>query len=271
MIAHILTQDALTIFADGKVHTLGADHRSFNAAVEAVRANDLDRALTLVCPAKIVVEGTAQHPEFRVADGVVTYKGDELKGYAIAKLLEMLAEQFPIDSLVNFIVRVQNNPSSRAVLELYEFLEKGELPLLPDGRFIAYKRINKDWTDVHTSVNGANGTISNAVGAIVRMPRNQVDDDPTRTCSHGLHVCSMGYLSHFSGERVVAVAVAPEDVVAIPKDYNAQKMRCCKYEVLAEIQEPTVKNPWGTPVVDEYENDYEEEEEYEKDEETDAA
>lgn len=266
MIAHILTQDALTIFANGKVHTLGADHRSFNAAVEAVRANDLDRALTLVCPAKIVVEGTAQHPEFRVADGVVTYKGDELKGYAIAKLLEMLAEQFPIDSLVNFIVRVQNNPSSRAVLELYEFLEKGELPLLPDGRFIAYKRIKDDWTDCHT------GTISNAVGTVVEMSRNKVDDDPTRTCSHGLHVCSMGYLAHFGGERVVAVAVAPEDVVAIPKDYDAQKMRCCKYEVLAEIREPTVKNPWGTPVVDEYDYNYDdEEEEYEEDEEGDAA
>lgn len=264
-IAHILTDDTLTLFADGQVHTLHSDHRCFAQAVEAVRAGDLEHALELATPAKIVVEGTAQHPEFRVADGVVTYKGDELQGYAVAKLIEMLGERFPVDALVNFIVRVQDNPSSRAVLELYEFLEKGELPLLPDGRFIAYKRIQNDWTDCHS------GTISNAVGTVVEMPRNKVDDDPTCTCSHGLHVCSMGYLRHFSGERVVAVAVAPEDVVAIPKDYDAQKMRCCKYEVLAEIQEPTVKNPWGTPVVDEYDYDDEEEEEYEEDEETDAA
>ena len=271
MIAHILTDQALTIFDDGKVHSISNDSRVFDAAVEAVRKGDLEAALVLVNPSKLIIDGTANHPEFKLLDGVVSYKGIELHGYAIDKLLELLAEQFPIETLVNFIVRVQDNPSSRAVLELYAFLEKGELPLLPDGRFIAYKRIKEDWTDCHT------GQISNAVGTVVTMPRNQVDDDPTRTCSHGLHVCSMGYLSHFGGDRVVAVAVAPEDVVAIPKDYDDQKMRCCKYEVLAQIQEPTVKNPWGTPVLDhmqyvdpdddseeedDYEEEYEEETEY---------
>jgi hypothetical protein len=252
MIAHILTDSALTLFADGKIHALAADHKAFTRAVEAVRAGDLDEALRLASPANIVIDGTKDHPEFRVAHGVVTYKGSELKGYAIDKLIDLISNDYEITTIVNFIVRLQDNPSSRAILELYAFLEKGELPLLPDGRFIAYKRIKGDWTDCHT------GSISNHIGRVVEMPRNQVDDDPTRTCSHGLHVCSMGYLAHFGGERVVAVAVAPEDVVAIPKDYDDQKMRCCRYEVLAEIQEPTVKNPWGTPVVAEYEEGHDE-------------
>lgn len=257
MIAHILTDSALTLFADGKIHALSSTHKSFDRAVEAVRKGDVDEALRLACPANLVIDGTKDHPEFRVANGTVTYKGTELRGYAIDKLIELISNDYEISTIVNFIVRLQDNPSSRAILELYAFLEQGELPLLPDGRFIAYKRIKDDWTDCHT------GTISNHVGAVVSMPRNQVDDDPTRTCSHGLHVCSMGYLAHFGGQRVVAVAVAPEDVVAIPKDYDDQKMRCCRYEVLAEIQEPTVKNPWGTPVVDEesfYENDEPDEE-----------
>lgn len=254
-IAVILTDSALTLFANGKIQTLASDHKNFNRAVEAVRTGDLDEALRLASPANIVIDGTKDHPEFRVANGVVSYKGTELKGYAIDKLIELISNDYDISTIVNFIVRLQDNPSSRAILELYAFLEKGELPLLPDGRFIAYKRIREDWTDCHT------GSIENRVGNVVTMPRNQVDDDPTRTCSHGLHVCSMGYLAHFGGQRVVAVAVAPEDVVAIPKDYDDQKMRCCRYEVLAEIQEPTVKNPWGTPVVDEYEDDDEEEEE----------
>jgi hypothetical protein len=265
MIAHLLTADALTIFEDGKVHTLPSSNRSFNAAVEAVRQGDLDTALKLACPARIVIEGTTQHPDFKVAGGVVTYQGTELRGYDVTKLLEMLAERFPIDTLVNFIVRKERNPSSRAVNELYPFLEKGDLPLLPDGRFIAYKRINSDWTDCHTS------SVSNAVGTVVSMPRNKVDDNPNHTCSHGLHVCSMGYLADFGGERVVAVAVAPEDVVSVPVDYDAQKMRVCQYEVLAEIQEPTVKNPWGTPVVTEYEDEDEEDYEEEYEDEIDAA
>lgn len=267
MLANIITDSAVTIFDGGKVHTLSSDQPNFSKVVEALRTEDDELALKLIDPSRIVIDGTAEYPEFRVKDGVVTYQDQTLEGYAVEKILELVSSGFPIDALVKFLVRLQDNPSSRAVTELYEFLEKGQLPLLPDGRFIAYKRIKDDWTDCHT------GKISNAVGTIVTMPRNQVDDDSTRTCSHGLHVCSMGYLSHFSGARVVAVAVAPEDVVSIPKDYDAQKMRCCRYEVLAQIQEPTVHNPWGTPVVDEYDEDdeYEEEEEYEEDTEVDVA
>lgn len=269
MLANIITDSAVTIFDGGKVHTLSADHVNFSKVAEALRTENDELALKLIDPSRIVIDGTASHPEFQVRGGVVTYKDQTLGGYAVEKILELVSSGFPIDALVNFLVRLQNNPSSRAVTELYEFLEKGQLPLLPDGRFIAYKRIKDDWTDCHT------GKLSNVVGAVVTMPRNQVDDDSTRTCSHGLHVCSMGYLAHFSGARVVAVAVAPEDVVSIPKDYDAQKMRCCRYEVLAQIQEPTVHNPWGTPIVDEYEYEDEEEEEneeeYEEDEETDAA
>ena len=265
MFANIITDQAVTLFADGKPYTLASDSPTFPEVIKALRVHDYESALRLIDPSRIVIDGTEDYPDFKVAGGIVSYKGQELSGYAVDKILQLVSRGMPIEALVNFLVRLQDNPSSRAVTELYEFLEKGQLPLLPDGRFIAYKRINDNWTDCHT------GKISNTVGTVVTMPRNQVDDDSTRTCSHGLHVCSMGYLSHFGGERVVAVAVAPEDVVSIPKDYDAQKMRCCRYEVLAEIQEPTVKNPWGTPVVDEYDYDDEEEEEYEEDEETDAA
>lgn len=258
MLASIITDSAVTLFDGGKPISMSSDHVNFPRVVEALRTKDDELALQLIDPTRVVIDGTADHPEFQVKDGVVRYKDQELQGYAVEKILELVSSGFPIDALVAFLVRLQNNPSSRAVTELYEFLEKGQLPLLPDGRFIAYKRIKEDWTDCHT------GKISNIVGTVVEMLRNQVDDDSTRTCSHGLHVCSMGYLQHFNGDRVVAVAVSPEDVVSIPKDYNAQKMRCCRYEVLAEIQEPTVHNPWGTPVVDEYDED----EEYE---ETDAA
>lgn len=261
MIAHILTENALTLFSDGHIFTLDNTNRSFGRAVEAVRSGDLEQALKIMCPATILIEGTAEHPEFRVADGVVTYHGQPLKGYAISKLLELCSEQFPIEALVNFIVRVQDNPSNRAVEDLYRFLEYGELPLLPDGRFIAYKKIQEDWTDCRT------GTLTNTVGAVVEMPRNQVDDNPNNTCSHGLHVCSMEYLSSFGGARCVACAVDPADVVSIPIDYTNTKMRVCRYEVLAEIPQPQTQNPWNRPVVDEYEPD---EEDYEEEEEEEA-
>jgi hypothetical protein len=69
------------------------------------------------------------------------------------------------------------------------------------------------------------------------MPRNLVDDRDYETCSHGLHVCALSYVSSFidSGDRIVTVAIAPEDFVAVPKDYNFAKARVSRYEVMEDI------------------------------------
>jgi hypothetical protein len=122
-----------------------------------------------------------------------------------------------------------SNPSKRAVDELYGFLEKNNLPITPDGHFLAYKKVRDDYTDVHS------GTMDNGVGQIVEMERNEVDDNKDRTCSTGLHFCSQNYLNHFGGERIVIVKINPRDVVSIPSDYNDSKGRACRYEVIGEL------------------------------------
>jgi hypothetical protein len=138
------------------------------------------------------------------------------------------------------------------------------MPLDDDGDFIAYKRvraansaIDRRFVDIFT------GQIDNSPGASVALPRNQVDEDPERTCSHGLHVCSHEYLPHFgcgNGDAVVAVKVDPEHVVAIPRDYNNAKMRVSQYTVVKEI-EWDGGNPLGglyfTDEVDDEEDDEE--------------
>lgn len=250
MYPYMLTDKALTVFTPGEILTLDSSHFHFDRAIEALKFEDMGEVVRLMQPAVIIIEGTANFPEFTVKNGCAFYKGEELKGYTIDRLMEMITLGLPIEPIVNFIRRVSENPSSRAVNDLYRFLEFGQLPLMSDGRFLAYKRIRSDWKDVHS------GTFSNHVGAVIKMHRNQVDDDPTRTCSHGLHVCSMEYLRHFSGERIVAVAVDPKDVVAIPKDYNDTKMRVCEYTVMDEIPMPEDYNHWGRPVVDEYDDEY---------------
>ena len=124
-----------------------------------------------------------------------------------------------------------NNPSKRAVTELYGFLEKNSLPITPDGHFLAYKKVRKDFLDIHS------GTMSNAVGTVVEMERNMVDDDQNRTCSTGLHFCSQEYLAHFGDgtSRTVILKINPADVVSIPNDYNNSKGRACRYEVIGEL------------------------------------
>jgi hypothetical protein len=122
-----------------------------------------------------------------------------------------------------------DNPSYRSVQELYGFLEKNNLPITPDGYFLAYKRVRDDYTDCHT------GTMDNSIGKTVSMERNQVDDDQNNTCSQGLHFCSQGYLKHFGGARTIIVKINPRDVVSIPTDYDNSKGRACKYQVIGEV------------------------------------
>jgi hypothetical protein len=141
----------------------------------------------------------------------------------------MYQDGFPIEPMVNFMENLMLNPSKRAVTELYGFLEKGNLPITPDGHFLAYKKVKQDYTDCYT------GTMDNSVGQVVEMERNSVDDDQNRTCSTGLHFCSREYLNHFGGERVMILKINPRDVVSIPNDYNDTKGRACRYEVIDEI------------------------------------
>jgi hypothetical protein len=70
------------------------------------------------------------------------------------------------------------------------------------------------------------------------MNRNRVNEDKDQTCSSGLHFCSREYLPHYGsaeGGRVVVIKINPQDVVAIPSDYENAKGRCCRYEVLREL------------------------------------
>jgi hypothetical protein len=85
------------------------------------------------------------------------------------------------------------------------------------------------------------GTIRNMIGDKPFMLRNLVDEDKDRTCSSGLHFCSLAYISQFGSQtketdRVMIVKINPKDVVAIPADYNNTKGRCSMYEVVAEYE-----------------------------------
>jgi hypothetical protein len=146
-----------------------------------------------------------------------------------SRKIAMLQEGFPIEPMVAFMENLYANPSKRAVTELYGFLEKNNLPITPDGHFLAYKKVRHNFLDVHS------GTMDNSPGTIVEMERNQVDDNKDQTCSTGLHFCGMSYLSCFGGDRTVIVKINPADVVSIPSDYNEAKGRACRYEVIGEL------------------------------------
>lgn len=227
MFPYIIQGDNIVIVVDSKSHTVNKTHITYDKLKEAIKSNDVDAVRELIEPKKVILKYAAGNVE--VKDGEFLWRGKPMHNALSSKMIEMLREGFDIDPLAVFMHNLMKNPSKRAVEELYGFLEKGALPITPDGHFLAYKKVRANYMDCHT------GTISNHVGAVVTMERNEVDDDKDRTCSAGLHFCSQEYLKSFGGERTMILKINPADVVSIPSDYNDSKGRACRYEVIGEL------------------------------------
>jgi len=219
----------IVVIIDNQPHTVTSTHIGYEKIKQAIKDNDWDSVKDVIDPKKQILEYGAGN--VAIQGSKVFWKEREMHGVLTNRLIEMYQDGFPIEPLIAFMENLMSNPSKRAVEELYGFLEKGNLPLTPDGYFLAYKKVRADFRDCHT------GTMDNSVGQIVEMERNAVDDDQNRTCSAGLHFCSKEYLSHFGGSdsRTVILKINPADVVSIPTDYNNAKGRACRYEVIGEL------------------------------------
>jgi hypothetical protein len=227
--SYLIQGKNIVVVIDNKPYTITSTHIGYEKLKQAIKDNDWDTVKSVVDPAKEILSYGAGH--VAVQGSKVFYKDRELVGVMTQRLIEMYQDGFPVEPLILFMENLMQNPSKRAVDELYKFLEKGNLPLTPDGHFLAYKKVRKDFLDIHS------GTMDNSPGKVVEMERNAVDDNKDNTCSSGLHFCSKEYLDHFGGSdsRTVILKINPRDVVSIPADYNSTKGRACRYEVLGEL------------------------------------
>lgn len=169
--------------------------------------------------------------------GTVTYSAGSIEqqfhGRLVPRLITALQDQEDsFEGLVAFAEKLTNNPSNRAVNELYDFLEASCIDIDANGNVICFKKVRGDYTDIFS------GTFDNSIGSVCAMPRNMVNEDSNQTCSHGLHVCSSSYLPFFgssSSNKIVKVVVDPADFVSIPIDYNHAKARVSRYEVVEDV------------------------------------
>lgn len=230
MSSFIKTDDHITFSTTGAdVVTVPATHPNFNRIVKFVKAGLWNQAMEISQPARMIE--SHGDGKIRVDNGVVYYGNIPLHNTLTNRIVRMFEEGFDVDPMLRFLENLMQNPSKNAILELYDFLAYGQLPITSDGHFLAYKRVNNNYTDVRT------GRFNNAPGALVEEDRSKVCDDKTRTCARGLHFCSYEYLSHYPGERIVVLKINPRDVVSIPVDYNNTKGRCCRYRVLRDLSE----------------------------------
>lgn len=255
MYPHMYQGDSLTIYIENRAHTINREtHPNYNRVLDAIRDGDWDAIPDLVDITRAIANYVSENNDIEVKDGDVYFEGRPFANALTDRLISMLEEGFPVDFLCNFITNLKQNPSKRAVDELYGFLEKNKLPITPDGHFLAYKKVREDYKDIHS------GTFDNSIGEVCEMPRNEVNEDKDQTCSTGLHFCSLEYLPNFgwgSGNRVIILKINPRDVVSIPSDYNNAKGRACRYEVVDEHDKENRDHTeaFDTVVVGDYDKD----------------
>ena len=243
-VPYTLSESSLTIFWDGKPYTLRSDHPNFVLARQAIfdaRYEDLGDLIDIKKSVENFVEG-----DIEVKDELVYYKGHRLHGVVVDKLLEMLRMGMRDSApLVNFIQRLQSNPSANSVNELYSFLSYKSLPTTPEGKVLGYKGVQSDYwsntgnadTIVVQGETNARHQIYNGVGETIEIARRCVDDNKDNHCSYGLHIGSYDYADSWAGSdgKLLIVEFDPEDAVSVPTDCDFQKLRVCKYKVVADI------------------------------------
>lgn len=167
-----------------------------------------------------------------VLGNVVIPNAQQLKPY-IAHALKHNSEK----AVIAFLERIARVIDQRghSIPDLFNFLEKGDLPLSEDGCIIAYKILRK--SSAHpgfTYVDCHSGNVHQRVGTFVRVEEKLVDKNRHNECSNGLHVARRGYIGQFGGDVCTMIKVAPEDVIAVPhEDYN--KVRVCGYHIIFEL------------------------------------
>lgn len=231
MLSFTIGKSSISLFLDGQFYSIDDSHLNYRLIREELgkpaEERDIDNIRNNITVKVLIERLTAG--KVTVFDDSVVYDGQPVDNYMTRRMLELLGEGFDITPWARFMDNVFQNPAEYARGELYEWMEKAEMPMTEDGCFLAFKKIRGDYTDCHT------GKFDHSLGTVVEMPREKCDPNRTNHCSTGFHFCSVGYLSHFGGQRIVVVKINPRDVTSIPNDYHYTKGRCCRYEVVAEL------------------------------------
>ena len=178
---------------------------------------------------------------FSVSNGKVVLKGTNIPipETIVKKLQELDAKNSSILPLIRFWKKLSMNPSENARKDLYDFMTKNNIPLTENGDIVTEKGVRqKKGSYIGHLVDCHSGLVDNSVGMYVVMDRAKVNADSNQTCSNGLHVGAPDYVRKvWSSDVIIECVVNPKDVVSVPKDYNATKMRVCAYVVAGYSKE----------------------------------
>lgn len=166
--------------------------------------------------------------KLEIKDSNCYYKGHKVSP-KLLKMIEAASNKKSKDTdkrIIKFVDMLIKNPDPSVIEQLYDFILHSDIEICPNGYVLTYKSVTHNFKDHHTK------TFDNSVGKSPEMNRKDVDSDPNKTCSNGLHVASLSYINKiYSNGIIIKCIVHPANFVSIPKDYNGAKARVCKYKV----------------------------------------
>lgn len=173
-------------------------------------------------------------------NGNIYLDGDKVEGPLVRHLVRMVENgDDHLEAYATFLHNLASNPSKASRAALFEWVADRNLTITEDGCFIAYKGTlaeRRAHNSGHAFISGeeVNGAVYYPDGAVVSIPRSEVDADRDSACSVGLHVGTLSYARGYSSgeDNILAVKVNPRDVVMVPRDGGGEKMRVCRLEVL---------------------------------------
>jgi hypothetical protein len=231
---YTVTKEAITIFCNEDSRVVTKGYPKFKTIREKLISSDFDdqalqetfELLSLPTFIEKFSEGniTVSHEE-----GKIYYGSFEIKNSLVVHMFDIISRGEDVMPMVRFLDMLMDNPKADIVEELYGFMQHNGIEISEDGFILGFKGVKSNYNDVWTN------TISNAIGQKPCMPRSQVVYDPKQGCGAGLHAGSLKYAKGWSEGHVMKLKINPRDVVSVPYDCDAQKMRTCGYEVIGEV------------------------------------
>ena len=230
-------------FVGGEAYTFDKNHHNYNSLIRHLKGGNVEHF-----EAAYDVASSVEHfcdGYVHVKNGTLNWNGIPMPELFTDRILDMKKEGFDFDSMLNFMCNLNDNPSDKSILELFDFMQNKNLPITQDGHFLAYKAVRPDFKDIYS------GSIDNSVGEVVEVDRSKVDSNRNKHCSAGLHVGAIDYVTSYGGinldnhddndgdggNQIVICKVNPADVVSVPSDAKFQKLRACRYEVVAIFED----------------------------------
>jgi hypothetical protein len=248
--------DELTVFlSDGRDFTVDSTHPNWRNLSKAVKDGDAELFSDAVDTAQAIetfIGGDSDinlsFGRISVKSGQILYGKEALKSSLIDRIYDMMNGGYQFEHMLMFLDNLHGNTSKNSFDQLHSFLDNGNLPITPDGCFLAYKSVKihrgESFVDEYENVvkegdyvDKYTGTVRNNIGDAPWMDRHKVSDDANAHCSSGYHVGALGYAGpegwyNGSGDVVIIVKVDPRDAVSVPNDHSFQKLRVAKYKVV---------------------------------------